>query len=156
MHVLFIASVGIVVRDPLPNRALFKDRLGLPLQRHESDEYFFSERIEGSKHFGLWPLSQAAEACFGTTERPSSRSVPQLSTARGTADSYKSSSVTGLRQQHRWHSARHRVAVVERYRVDLGERRDDRSAQRAVGRKLLRECHRRRSWRFVHAHPAAA
>jgi hypothetical protein len=25
------------------------------LQRHEGDEYFFSERIGGSKHFGLWP-----------------------------------------------------------------------------------------------------
>ena len=79
MNVLFIASVGIVVREPVPNRALFQDVLGLPLQRHEGDDYFFSEQIEGSKHFGLWPLSQAAEACFGTTEWPPARPIPQLS-----------------------------------------------------------------------------
>jgi catechol 2,3-dioxygenase-like lactoylglutathione lyase family enzyme len=79
MNVLFIASVGIVVRDAATNRKLFKDTLGLPLQRHEGDEYFFSEKIGGSKHFGLWPLSQAAEACFGTTEWPAARPIPQLS-----------------------------------------------------------------------------
>jgi catechol 2,3-dioxygenase-like lactoylglutathione lyase family enzyme len=79
MDILFIASVGIVVRDPAPNRALFKDLIGLPLQRHDSDEYFFSEHIEGSKHFGLWPLAQAAEACFGTREWPAHRPIPQLS-----------------------------------------------------------------------------
>ena len=78
MNILFIATVGIVVRDPEPNRALFRDVLGLPLQRHEGDEYFFSERIDGSKHFGLWPLSQAAQACFGTTEWPAARPIPQL------------------------------------------------------------------------------
>ena len=79
MNVLFIASVGIVVRDAATNRKVFKDDLGLPLQRHEGDEYFFSEKIGGSKHFGLWPLSQAAEACFGTTEWPAARPIPQLS-----------------------------------------------------------------------------
>ena len=68
MNILFIATVGIVVRDPVVNRGLFKDVLGLPLERHEGDEYFFSEKIGGSKHFGLWPLSQAAEACFETSE----------------------------------------------------------------------------------------
>src|SRR5213076_1717692 len=78
MNVLFIASVAIVVRDAATNRKLFKDTLGLPLQRHEGDEYFFSEKIGGSKHFGLWPLSQAAEACFGTTEWPADRPIPKL------------------------------------------------------------------------------
>src|SRR5262245_37603810 len=79
MNILFIASVGIVVRDPEQNRALFKNTLGLPLQRHEGDEYFFSEKIGGSKHFGLWPLTQAAESCFGTTASPAERPIPQLS-----------------------------------------------------------------------------
>jgi catechol 2,3-dioxygenase-like lactoylglutathione lyase family enzyme len=78
MNILFIATVGIVVRDPAVNRGLFKDVLGLPLERHEGDEYFFSEKIGGSKHFGLWPLSQAAEACFGTSEWPAARPIPQL------------------------------------------------------------------------------
>lgn len=25
----------------------------------------FTERLEGVKHFGLWPLTAADEACFG-------------------------------------------------------------------------------------------
>ena len=79
MNILFVATVGFVVRDPVVNRKLFKDVLGLPLERHEGDEYFFSEKIDGVKHFGLWPLSQAAEACFGTREWPASRPTPQLS-----------------------------------------------------------------------------
>ncbi len=33
----------------------------------------------GSKHFGVWPLSQAAEACFGTGEWPEELTVPQVS-----------------------------------------------------------------------------
>jgi hypothetical protein len=54
--------VVIFVQDPVTNRKLFKDALELPLERHEGDEYFFIENIAGSKHSGLWPLSQAAEA----------------------------------------------------------------------------------------------
>lgn len=79
MNVLFIASVGVVAPDPPESRKLFVDALGLPLQGHEGDEYYSSEKIGGSKHFGVWPLSQAAEACFGTTDWPSDRPVPQVS-----------------------------------------------------------------------------
>ena len=70
--------VGIAPCDP-ESRKLFIDALGLPLKRHEGDEYYFSESIEGSKHFGVWPLTQAAEACFGTPEWPAGRVVPQAS-----------------------------------------------------------------------------
>jgi len=57
MKILFISSVAIVTPDPVESRKLFIDALGLPLKRHEGDEYYFSESIEGSKHFGVWPLS---------------------------------------------------------------------------------------------------
>ena len=77
MKVLFISSVAIVAPDPAECRKLFVDALGLPLERHEGDEYYFSERIGGSKHFGVWPLSQAAESCFGTREWPEDRPIPQ-------------------------------------------------------------------------------
>jgi hypothetical protein len=50
--------------------------LGLPL---EGDEYLHSEQVAGCKSFGIWPLSQAAEACFGTPEWPVERPVPQVS-----------------------------------------------------------------------------
>ena len=76
MKILFIASVAIVTPNPVESRKLFMDALGLPLKRHEGDEYYFSESIDGSKHFGVWPLSQAAQACFGTTVWPPDRPIP--------------------------------------------------------------------------------
>ena len=38
-----------------------------------------AEEIEGSKHFGVWPLRQAAQSCFGADEWPVDRLVPQVS-----------------------------------------------------------------------------
>jgi catechol 2,3-dioxygenase-like lactoylglutathione lyase family enzyme len=77
MKILFISSMAIVTPDPAASRKLFMDTLGLPLKRHEGDDYYFSENIGGSKHFGVWPLSQAAEACFGTRDWPVHRPIPQ-------------------------------------------------------------------------------
>ena len=48
-------------RSPQKSRELFIDALGLPLEASPGSDYFHSERIEGSKHFGVWPLSQAAQ-----------------------------------------------------------------------------------------------
>jgi catechol 2,3-dioxygenase-like lactoylglutathione lyase family enzyme len=79
MQVLFIASVAVIAADPAESRKLYVDTLGLPLQGHNGDAYYSSEQIGGSNHFGVWPLSQAAEACFGTTEWPTDRPVPQVS-----------------------------------------------------------------------------
>ena len=78
MNVLFITSVAVVAADPLQSHKLFIDALGLPLEG-ESDGYYSSGSIPGSKHFGVWPLSQAAEACFGTPDWPAARVVPQAS-----------------------------------------------------------------------------
>lgn len=76
MEISFITSVAIVTPKAAESRKLFVDTLGLPLKPHEGDDYYFSESIAGSKHFGVWPLSQAAQACFGTTEWPSDRPIP--------------------------------------------------------------------------------
>jgi catechol 2,3-dioxygenase-like lactoylglutathione lyase family enzyme len=78
VEVLFIASVSVIAADPVESRRLYVAALGLPLDRLEG-EYFASERIEGSKHFGVWPLSEAAQACFGTDAWPADRPVPQVS-----------------------------------------------------------------------------
>ncbi len=43
------------------------------------DDYYFSEKVDGSKHFGIWPLAQAAQACFGTSDWPADRPAPQVS-----------------------------------------------------------------------------
>ena len=80
LNVLFIASMSIIAADPGESRKLFVDALGLPLKAAESDpDYFHSESVDGAKHFGVWPLSQAAQACFGTDEWPSDRPAPQAS-----------------------------------------------------------------------------
>ena len=78
MNVLFIASVAVVAAEPAQSRKLFMDALGLRLEG-EGEGYYSSGSIDGSKHFGVWPLSQAAEACFGTAEWPADRIVPQAS-----------------------------------------------------------------------------
>ena len=78
MKILFIASVAVVTADPPGSRKLFIDSIGLPLEG-EGDGYYSSGSVAGSNHFGVWPLSEAAEACFGTAEWPSDRVVPQAS-----------------------------------------------------------------------------
>ena len=77
MNVQFIAGMSVITPDPATSRTLYVDALGLPLEAGEGDDYFHSERIGGSKHFGVWPLTQAAQACFGTPEWPGDRPVPQ-------------------------------------------------------------------------------
>jgi hypothetical protein len=77
MEIEFIASVGLITTDPAGDRKLFVEALGLPLEGR--GDYIFSEEIEGSKHFGLWPLTEAAQACFGTDEWPADLTVPQVS-----------------------------------------------------------------------------
>ena len=79
MNVLFIASVSVIAPDPPRSRELFVDALGLPLEAAGAGGYFHSERIGGSKHFGVWPLAQAAQACFGDPQWPADRPVPQVS-----------------------------------------------------------------------------
>jgi catechol 2,3-dioxygenase-like lactoylglutathione lyase family enzyme len=79
VRIEFIASVAVIAPDPPAARRLYVDALGLPLRSESGGAYVWSDRIEGAKHFGLWPLSQAAEACFGTSEWPSDRPVPQAS-----------------------------------------------------------------------------
>lgn len=79
MKILFITSVSIITRDPKVSSRLFVDTLGLPLQQDKGSDYMFSDKIDGSKHFGVWPLSEAAQACFGRKEWPTDRPIPQAS-----------------------------------------------------------------------------
>jgi catechol 2,3-dioxygenase-like lactoylglutathione lyase family enzyme len=78
MNILFVASVGVVAPDPPESRKLYVDALGLPLEQMDG-EYYASEKVGGSRHFGVWPLSQAAQACFGEGEWPSDLPRPQVS-----------------------------------------------------------------------------
>lgn len=78
MNVVFIASVAVVAADPPRSRKLFMEALGLRLLG-EGNGYYSGESIPGSRHFGVWPLSEAAEACFGASGWPADRVTPQAS-----------------------------------------------------------------------------
>ena len=86
MDVLFVSSVAVVSAVPAEGRKLFVEALGLPLEPHPGSDYYSSEHVAGTKHFGVWPLSEAAQACFGTKEWPSNRVVPQASIEFEVAD----------------------------------------------------------------------
>lgn len=80
MNILFISSVSLISSAGTQTKDLLTKTFGLPLEPSKPDpDYVYSERIEGSKHFGVWPLSQAAEACFGQSAWPKEHPVPQLS-----------------------------------------------------------------------------
>jgi len=79
MRIQFITGFSVITADPAASRRLYVDTLGLPLEAAEGDDYIHSEDIDGARHFGVWPLTQAAQACFGTPDWPADRPVPQVS-----------------------------------------------------------------------------
>lgn len=85
MNIEFLATLAVIAPDPISSRSLYVEALGLPLQG-EGDGYYHSEQIAGCKSFGIWPLSQAAQACFGTDLWPAGRPVPQVSIEFDVAD----------------------------------------------------------------------
>jgi catechol 2,3-dioxygenase-like lactoylglutathione lyase family enzyme len=86
MNVQFVAGIAVIADDPATSRKLYADALGLPLAASAGSDYFHSENIGGCKHFGVWPLREAAQACFGNEEWPSDRPVPQASIEFEVAD----------------------------------------------------------------------
>jgi catechol 2,3-dioxygenase-like lactoylglutathione lyase family enzyme len=85
MDVQFITSVAVISSDAGVSRRFYVDALGLPLTA-EDDGYLHSEDIDGCKSFGVWPLTQAARACFGTPDWPAERPAPQASIEFEVAD----------------------------------------------------------------------
>ena len=83
MNVLFVAGFSPIVRDVEASRAFYLDTLGLPL---EGDDYPSTEKLDGVKHLGLWPLSHAAMSCFGTETWPEDVAVPQATIEFEVAD----------------------------------------------------------------------
>lgn len=74
--VLFISGFGPIVRDQKSSWKLYGENLGLSFKEEEGG-YLHSEEIEGAKTFALWPLSQAAQSCFGMDTWPSEVPAPQ-------------------------------------------------------------------------------
>jgi catechol 2,3-dioxygenase-like lactoylglutathione lyase family enzyme len=86
VKIKFLSTLAVIAPDPPTSRKLYVDALGLPLDGPGDDGYHHTERIGGCKHFGVWPLSQVAEACFGTARWPAERPVPQVSIEFDVAD----------------------------------------------------------------------
>ena len=78
MDIRFVASFSPIVRDVGATHALYRDTIGVAFEGEVGD-YLFTEKLDGVKHFGLWPLSDAAQACFGTAEWPADVMIPQAS-----------------------------------------------------------------------------
>jgi catechol 2,3-dioxygenase-like lactoylglutathione lyase family enzyme len=76
LKVLFIAGFGPIVSDTEESRRLYRDVLGIPF-KEESDGYLHTEAVPGAKTFALWPLSQAAQSCFGKDSWPKHITTPQ-------------------------------------------------------------------------------
>ena len=76
VDVLFVAGFGPIVRDPAASRKLYSETLGLPF-KEDANGYLHTGAVDGVKHFALWPLSQAAESCFGTNQWPANLPIPQ-------------------------------------------------------------------------------
>ena len=79
MQIEFVSSVAPITDDPEASRRLYLAALGLPLEQMEGSAYLRSEAIPGTRHFGVWPLAEAAQACFGRDTWPSEHPVPHAS-----------------------------------------------------------------------------
>lgn len=76
IKVLFIAGFGPIVREANASRQLYTQTLGISF-KEEDGGYLHTETLQGAKSFALWPLSQAAQSCFGRDSWPSEIPPPQ-------------------------------------------------------------------------------
>src|SRR5215469_7749985 len=74
-RILFIAGFGPIVRDRDASRKLYAEALDISF-KEESGGYLHTNALQGAKTFALWPLSQAAESCFGNRTWPDSLPTP--------------------------------------------------------------------------------
>jgi glyoxalase-like protein len=75
IRILFIAGFGPIVRDTDASRKLYVKALEIPF-KEEGGGYLHTNALQGAKEFALWPLSLAAESCFGTSTWPDSLPTP--------------------------------------------------------------------------------
>ena len=73
---LFIAGFGPIVPEATASRKLYNQILGIAF-KEENDGYLHTEALKGAKTFALWPLSQAAQSCFGNDRWPREIPPPQ-------------------------------------------------------------------------------
>ena len=78
MKISFIAGFAPIVDDPASAQRFYRDVLGLPLETNAGNpDYVAMNDFGGVKHFGVWPLADAAESCFGVRAWPAHVPTPQ-------------------------------------------------------------------------------
>src|SRR5215831_10641840 len=76
VKVLFIAGFGPIVRDATGSCELYNQFLGIDF-KEETGGYLHTEALKGANSFALWPLSEAAQSCFGRDTWPEETPLPQ-------------------------------------------------------------------------------
>ncbi len=76
VKVLFVAGFGPIVREATTSRKLYHQLLGIDF-KEENGGYLHTEALKGANSFALWPLSQAAQSCFGENSWPDEIPLPQ-------------------------------------------------------------------------------
>ncbi|HKC18728.1 MAG TPA: VOC family protein [Candidatus Dormibacteraeota bacterium] len=76
MKVMFIAGFGPIASEVEKSRELYEDAMGIEFKVEDVD-YRHTEELKGANSFAIWPLYQAAQSCFGSTEWPPDIPRPQ-------------------------------------------------------------------------------
>lgn len=76
IKVLFVSGVTPITTNLTASAHLYRDALGLPFDG-EDGGYLSTERFDGVKHFGVWPLEAAAQSCFAQATWPANIPIPQ-------------------------------------------------------------------------------
>lgn len=105
MQIEFVASFSPIVTDSTASGAFYRDGLGVRFEQ-AAGAYPYTHELEGVKHFGLWPLAEAAQACFGQDEWPSDVPVPQASIEFEVADVQAAAEELAASGHHLLHGAR--------------------------------------------------
>ena len=84
MNIVCIAGFATITRDKAASAALYRDGLGFTFR--QMGDYLYVDGFDGAKHFGIWPLEMAAQACFGRDDWPADVPVPQATIEYELAD----------------------------------------------------------------------
>ncbi len=77
MKILFVAGFGPIVQSMQVAQPFYAGALGLPFEGDDTYMNVPHGQLDGVKHFALWPLSGAAESCFGAPTWPADSPIPQ-------------------------------------------------------------------------------
>ncbi|MGB3413686.1 MAG: VOC family protein [Microbacteriaceae bacterium] len=78
MKIKFVAGFSPISKNVADSAVFYADALGIHFEG-DSDDYRYTQQLEGVKHFSVWPLRDAAMACFGVEHWPKEFAEPNSS-----------------------------------------------------------------------------